>query len=204
VKCLITIKSRNKDSYMYHTPNIELASLQAEALGIPMLMHETEGEKEKELEELEKALVEAKKKFRIEGVVTGALYSNYQRERIEKICEKLGLKVFSPLWHANQELELREILQSGFKVIMTAVAAEGLDKSWLGRELSGKDVDKLVLLEKKMGLNVAGEGGEYESLVLDAPNFSKKIVIEKSRIIEENKNTAKLLIEKTRLEEKKK
>jgi diphthine-ammonia ligase len=203
IKCLITIKSRNTDSYMYHTPNIELASLQAEALGIPIIIQETEGEKEKELAELEKALLEAKKKFKIEGVVTGALYSNYQRERIEKICNKLGLKVFSPLWHANQEIELREILQNGFKVIMTAIAAEGLDKSWLGRELSEKDVDKLVLLEKKIGLNVAGEGGEYESLVLDGPNFLKKIVIEKSRIAEESRNTAKLIIEKAGIREKK-
>ncbi|MBW2991605.1 diphthine--ammonia ligase, partial [Candidatus Woesearchaeota archaeon] len=160
---------------------------------------DSRGEKEKELLDLENALVKAKEKFKIQGVITGALYSNYQRERIEKVCSKLKLKVFSPLWHSNQELELREIIRNKFKIIMTAIAAEGLDKNWLGRELNEKDVDKLAELNKKIGINVAGEGGEYESLVLDGPNFSKKIKIEKSKIVEENKNTAKLIIEKAEL-----
>jgi diphthine-ammonia ligase len=202
VKCLVTIKSRNKNSYMYHTPNIELAELQAKALNMPIIIEETEGQKEKELEELEKALSRAKNEYKVEGAVTGALYSNYQRERIERICDKLGLKIFSPLWHINQETELREIIRNRFKVIMTSIAAEGLDKSWLGKELGEKDVDRLAQLGKKIGLNVAGEGGEYESLVLDGPNFSSEIMIEKSRIIEENKNTANLVIEITRLKEK--
>jgi asparagine synthase (glutamine-hydrolysing) len=204
IACLVTIKSKNKDSYMYHTPNIEMAEMQAKAIGLPILTYETEGEKEKELIDLEKALLEAKKRYNLGGVVTGALYSNYQRERIEKICDKLGLKVFSPLWHADQELELREIIRNGFKVIMTAVAAEGLTKEWLGKELDEKDVDKLVLLNKKYKINIAGEGGEYESLVLDGPNFVKRIIIEKNSIFEEDKNTAKFKIEKARLEEKKK
>jgi len=199
VSCLVTVRSKNKDSYMYHTPNIEMTELQSEAIGIPLITVETEGEKEKELEDLEKGLNEAKKKYKIDGVITGALYSNYQRERIEKVCDKLGLKVFSPLWHANQELELREIIRNGFRVILTAIAAEGLDKTWLGRVLTEKDVDRLVELEKKIGLNVAGEGGEYESLVLNGPNFSKQIEIEKSKTVEENKNTAKLIIEKAKL-----
>ena len=197
--CLVTIKSKNPDSYMYHTPNIEMTKMQAEAIGIPLITIETEGEKEKELADLEKGLSEAKKRYKIEGVVTGALYSNYQRERIEKACDRLGLKIFSPLWHAGQEREVREIIRNGFKILLSSIAAEGLDKSWLGKELTEKDVDKLVLLEKKIGLNIAGEGGEYESLVTFGPNFSKKIKIEESEIIEENKNTAKLVIKKSSL-----
>lgn len=199
INCLITIRSKNPDSYMYHTPNIEMTNLQAKALGIPLIAVDTKGEKEKELADLEKGLVEAKKRYRIEGVVTGALYSNYQRERIEKICDRLGLKIFSPLWHAGQERELREIIRSGFSVVLSSVAAEGLDKSWIGRELKESDVDKLVKLERKIGLNVAGEGGEYESLVLNGPNFSKKIDIMKSEVIVEKENTAKLIIKKAKL-----
>lgn len=202
IRCLVTIRSKNKESYMYHTPNIEMTELQAEALGIPLKTQETKGEKEKELIDLEGALKKAKSEYKIQGAITGALYSNYQRERIEKICDKLGLKVFSPLWHADQEQELREIIGSGFKIIMTAIAAEGLDKSWLGKELTERDVDKLAELNKKIGINIAGEGGEYESLVLDGPNFSKKIELEKTTVIEEDRNTARIVIQKARLKNK--
>ena len=89
----------------------------------------TRGEKEDELIDLKKALQKAKKKYRIEGVVTGALYSNYQRERIEKVCDSLGLKIFSPLWHVSQEEEMREIIRAGFKIMLSSIAAYGDRKS---------------------------------------------------------------------------
>lgn len=202
ISCAITLISNNPDSYMFHTPNINLVKLQAEAMNIPLIEQKTKGEKEKELLDLKKALESAKNNYKIEGVITGALYSNYQRERIEKICDSLGLKIFSPLWHINQETEMRELIANGFNVILSSIAADGLDRTWLGKTINEKFKDKLVELNKKNGLNIAGEGGEYESLVLDSPLFEKKIVIEKSEIIEENKNTARLKVIKARLEKK--
>ncbi|HIH58787.1 MAG TPA: diphthine--ammonia ligase [Nanoarchaeota archaeon] len=199
ITCAISIKSANPHSYMFHTPNIHLVDLQAEAMGIPLIVAETKGEKEKELKDLEKALKEAKEKYQIEGIVSGALYSNYQRERLEKAAEKIGLKVFSPLWHIDQEQEVRQLIREGFEIVLSSVAAEGLDKSWLGRVLTEKDVDRLVALQKKVGLNVAGEGGEYESLVLSCPLFKKIIVIEESEILIENQNIAKLVVKKAKI-----
>jgi diphthine-ammonia ligase len=190
VPCMITIKSKNPDSYMFHTPTIDLVKLQSEAIGIPVFVGETQGEKEKELIDLKRIILEAKNKYRLDGIITGALFSNYQRERIEKICDSLSLKIFSPLWHINQETLVREILSNGFKFIMTKIACDGLDKSWLGREITLNDVDKLVLLNKKIGINVAGEGGEYETLMVDGPLFKKRIEIGEFEIVEENKNTA--------------
>ena len=198
ISCLITLQSKNKSSWMFHTPNINLASLQAEAANIPIIIQETEGEKEKELKDLKTALEKAKKEYEIDGIVTGALYSTYQRDRIEKIAEELQLKVFSPLWHINQEKEMRQLLDEGFDIILSSIAAEGLDKSWVGRKVTQEDVDKLVELNKKIGLNIAGEGGEFESLVLDAPFFKKKIEITESKIIDEG-NVAHFIVEKAEL-----
>jgi asparagine synthase (glutamine-hydrolysing) len=203
IKCLITIKSRNPDSYMYHTPNVGMVELQAKAMNLPLVVEKTEGIKEKELDELKTALSRAKKEHGIEGVVTGALYSQYQRQRIEAVCDSLGLKIFSPLWHMDQEKELREIIKEGFKIVLSSVAAEGLDGSWLGRQLGEKDVDKLVELNRKNGLNVAGEGGEFESLVLDGPMFEKRIEIEKAEVAEESENAVRFMVKKARLVEKK-
>ncbi|MFA5888219.1 MAG: diphthine--ammonia ligase [Candidatus Nanoarchaeia archaeon] len=196
ISCLITIKSKNKDSFMFHTPAIEMAELQSEAMEIPIMFHETEGNKELELKDLEDAIREAKEKYQIEGIITGALFSEYQSERIQKIADKLGLKAFSPLWHKNQETELRELIKEGFEFIFTAIAADGLDKSWLGRTITEKDIDKLVELNNKTSLNIAGEGGEFESLVLNAPFFKKRIVIEKSEIKMESDCVGRLIIEK--------
>ncbi|MDP2750721.1 MAG: diphthine--ammonia ligase [Nanoarchaeota archaeon] len=202
IKCLITIESKNPDSYMFHTPNIQLAKKQAEAMDIPILTIETQGEKEKELYDLDIAMKEAIKKYNIKGIVTGALFSNYQRERIEKLCDKNSLKIFSPLWHMDQEKEMRSLLKADFEFILSSVAAEGLDKKWLGRKITEKDVDKLVELNKKTGINIAFEGGEAESLVLDAPMFKKKLKILESEIIMENQNTGRFIVKKAELVDK--
>ncbi|MBN2109577.1 MAG: TIGR00289 family protein [Methanosarcinaceae archaeon] len=194
VECLITIKSENPDSYMFHTPNIGLAQLQAQAMGIPLIEEMTPGEKETELRDLKNAILRAKDEFGIEGVVTGALYSNYQRERIERVCDELGLKVFSPLWHIDQEKEMHQLLSTGFEFIFSSIAAYGLDSSWLGRRIEEKDIERLVKLNEKIGLNIAGEGGEFESFVLDGPMYHKRIEIREIEMVELDEYTAKVVI----------
>jgi len=177
VVCLITIISKNKESFMYHTPNIEISALQAEALGLPQITKTTQGEKEKELSELEDAIAEAANKFQIEGVVTGAVESVYQAERVQRICNHLGLWCFNPLWKHDQKALLEELLEKRFKVIITGVFAYPLDEKWLGKQIDNKLIDKLVDLQQKYGLSPAGEGGEIETTVLDAPLFKKKIEV---------------------------
>lgn len=199
IECFISIRSKNQDSYMYHTPNIEMVEFQAKACDIPLIIEDTVGDKEKELLALKKALRKAKEEFGIEGIVSGAIFSNYQRERIDKICEELGLKNFVPLWHMDQELEMRQILKNNFSILLSSVAGDGLDKSWLGREIKSKDIDNLVSLSKKIGLNIAGEGGEFESLVLDCPLFKKRIDIKESRIEMEGECCGRFNISKAEL-----
>ncbi|MFH1377042.1 MAG: diphthine--ammonia ligase [Candidatus Woesearchaeota archaeon] len=197
--CLISMKSDNPDSYMFHTPNIDLVLYQAEAMDLPLVIGNTKGEKEVELEDLEETIKKAKEEYNLDGIITGALYSDYQRERIEKIAEKLNLKVISPLWHKNQEKYMRELIENKFEIIFSSVAADGLDKSWLGRIITNEDIDKLVELNKKNGLNIALEGGEAESFVLNCPLFKKRLKILKSRVVEENKSVAKLIIDEVKL-----
>ena len=175
VVCLITILSKNKESYMFHTPNIDITALQAEALGLPQITKTTEGEKEKELSDLEDAIAEAARKFQIEGVVTGAVESVYQAERVQRICNRLGLWCFNPLWKHDQKALLEELLRKQFKVIISGVFAYPLDEKWLGKQIDTQLIDRLVDLQQKYGLSPSGEGGEIETTVLDAPLFKKKI-----------------------------
>ncbi len=200
--CLITIRSHNPDSFMFHTPGVELTTLQAEAMEIPQLIYETEGEKEVELKDLEEALSNAKRQFHIDGIVTGAIFSTYQRDRIEHVCDKVGLKIFSPLWHKPQSEEMRELLDWGFRFIFTSIAAEGLDKSWLNTIVTEHELRKLEHLHQKYGLNVAGEGGETESLVLDCPLFHQKIEIQEAQVERTSSHAARLIIREARLRPK--
>ncbi len=200
--CLITMDSHNKDSFMFHTPAIERAEIQAESLGIPLILEKTQGEEEKELADLERAMQRAKDEYKIQGIVTGAIFSNYQRTRIEELCDQLNLKCYSPLWHMDQHTELKNLLKEGFKIVMTKVAADGLDSSWLNKVMTEETITQLQEVEKKVGINVAGEGGEFETFVLDAPLFNNVLTITKSSIEEDTDGAATLIIES--LESKKK
>lgn len=204
IACLITIQSENLESYMFHTPAINVADYQAESLNLPLIIGKTVGNKEEELKDLFNTIQSAKEKYKLDGIITGALYSNYQRTRIEKIADSLNLKTFNPLWHIDQEREMRQLLREDFTFIFTAVAAYGLDKSWLGRPITEKDIDKLVEYEKKVGLNVAGEGGEFESLVLDMPGFTNALEIIESEIVETGSDSCYLDIKKIKIVDKKK
>ena len=162
---------------MFHTPNIHIASLQAEALGLPLIRKVTEGEPEEELKDLEEAIVQAVKTYKIEGVVSGAVESVYQSERIQRICSHLRVWCFNPLWKRNQKALLEEVLSRGFKAIISGVFAYPLDGSWLGKELNKELIETLLALEEEFGVSPTGEGGEIETTVLDAPLFKKKIKI---------------------------
>lgn len=196
IKALISVHSSNKDSWMFHTPNIRITSLQAEVLGLPLIMAKTRGVKEEELLDLERAIRKAVDTYSIDGVVSGAIYSEYQKSRIDGICEKLGVSSMAPLWHADLE-EYMAIVAKDFQVVITHVAAEGFDKGWLGRTIDMNCVRGLKELNKRFGINIAGEGGEYETLVLDAPMFKKRLAVGGKK--EWRNSVGSYLIDKARL-----
>lgn len=175
--CLITLVSRNPESYMFHTPNINMTVLQAEALGLPLVSVVTEGKKEEELADLQKAIQQAKEKYGIEGVVTGAVESVYQASRVQRICNELDLWCFNPLWKHDQKALLETLIAKQFQVIISGVFAYPLDEKWLGKQLDAQMIKRLVELQGKYGISPSGEGGEIETTVLDAPLFKQKIDI---------------------------
>ena len=121
VVCLITVISKNPESYMFHTPNIQLAGIQADAIGLPLITSETEGEKEIELEDLKRAIEAAKDAYEIDGVVTGAIQSVYQATRIQRICEEANLSCLNPLWQIDPTEYMKEFVLFGFKAIISGV-----------------------------------------------------------------------------------
>ena len=180
--CLISLVSENPESYMFHTPSIEKTKVQAKTMNIPLITQNTKGKKEKELKDLEKAIKKAIKRYKINGIVTGAIQSVYQSSRIQKICNKLKIECFNPLWQKNEEEYLEELLKNKFKVILTGVFAYPFDKNFLGREINKKFIQEIKELYKKYKISIAGEGGEFETFVLDCPLFKKPLKIINKKI----------------------
>ena len=180
VMYLLSMKSRNDESYMFHVPNIHITDLLSEALDIPIISAETDGIKEEELKDLKREF-ENLKSLGVEAIYTGALFSVYQKSRIEKLCDEVGLKAISPYWHVDELEYMRNIVSLGFKIIICGVAAWGLDESWLGRVIDDETIDELVKINEKYQVNIAFEGGEAETLAIDGPIFKKRIKILKDK-----------------------
>eukprot|EP01033_Poteriospumella_lacustris_P017503 gene17503-12519_t len=140
-----------------------------------------------EVEDLYELLKDVQAKYpTVKAVACGAILSNYQRHRLEHVCGRLGLTVLSYLWQKERKELLEEmILEHNMDIMLVKVAGAGLQpRKHLGKRL--KDLyPQLLKLHKKYGLDLCGEGGEYESLVLDAPYFRKRIEIVATKIIED-------------------
>lgn len=193
LKYLLSVSSTNPHSYMFHVPNIHLTPLLSQAMEVPLLQAETPGEKEEELKDLKDALIKLKEKG-VDAIFTGAIDSQYQKSRIDQLCQEVGLESHAPLWHRDPEEYMKEIIELGFEVIITSVAAEGLDESWLGRKIDKDLLGELKKLNKKYGLHMAFEGGEAETLVLNGPIFKKKLHIMESKKVW-NRDSGYLVIE---------
>ncbi|MDR0768181.1 MAG: diphthine--ammonia ligase [Methanosarcinales archaeon] len=175
ISCFVCLVPENKESYMFHSINTNLVRLIADAAEIPLIYKSTSGVKEEELNEMRDALSDAVSVYGVEGVCSGAVESEYQRSRVQKICDSLTLASFSPLWNVEPVSLLAEMIDSGMEIRFAAVAADGLNEQWLGKTLDKQALDDLIKLNKTKYVHIAGEGGEFETAVLDASFFKKKI-----------------------------
>ena len=173
--CLITLDSKNPESYMFHTPNIGQASKQAWAMGLPIVLQATEGVKEEELADLKEAIRRAMEGHGIEGVVTGTVLSVYQATRVQRICNELDVWCFNPLWQADPLEYLEDFIGSGLRAMITGVYAYPMEETWLGRELDEGALEDLLDLARDHRISIIGEGGEFETFVYEGPLFEKRL-----------------------------
>jgi len=172
---LITLIPESEESAMWHYPAIKWTELQAKAMRINQLKIKVKSRNE--LEELRKALEKLKVEHGIDGMLSGVIASDYQKNRLDAVCDKLDLKLIAPLWQKDPIAILREVVNSKFHVLIVGVAAYGLTRDWLGSEIDQEKIEKLKILNEKYGIHPCGEGGEFETFVYDAPIFKEKIEV---------------------------
>ena len=174
LEALITVKIEGDDSMMFQLQNTEVTEYQAESIGTKWIQVISSGVENDEIDELENA-IRSSIGNEIDALVVGALRSDYQKTRIERMCEKLGIISFCPMWHHDPELHMNSLVNHGFDVRIISVSSEGLDESWLGRKITRESLDELIQLSRKYRFNLDGEGGEFETITLNAPHFKKSI-----------------------------
>ncbi|KAI8147491.1 ATP-binding domain-containing protein 4 [Fennellomyces sp. T-0311] len=182
------------DSYMYQTVGHDAIHYYAECMDLPLYRKEIQGTPihqdyeyvatpKDETEDLYTLLQDILKDFPdAEGVSVGAIMSNYQRVRVEHVCDRLGLKSFAYLWERDQKELLAEMANAGVQAILVKVAAMGLKPAHLGKTI-GDMYPYLCELNEKYESHVCGEGGEYETFTLDCPLFKKRIVVEETETV---------------------
>ncbi|KAL5770554.1 hypothetical protein ACOSP7_014708 [Xanthoceras sorbifolium] len=184
------------DSYMYQTVGHQIVVSYAECMGLPLFRRRIQGSTRHqklsyrmtpgdEVEDMFILLNEVKRQMpSVTAVSSGAIASDYQRLRVESVCSRLGLVSLGYLWKQDQSLLLQEMITNDIKAITVKVAAMGLDPGkHLGKEIAFLE-SYLHKLKELYGINVCGEGGEYETLTLDCPLFvNARIVLDEFQVV---------------------
>ncbi|MBO7351538.1 MAG: diphthine--ammonia ligase [Candidatus Methanomethylophilaceae archaeon] len=176
IACLVTVRPEDSASWIFHTPNLSVVPKMAEAMGMELVTVSSDGTEEGDMEAMRSVL----SGLDVDGIVVGALWSDYQWDRMNLICGDLGLVVLAPLWRKDQDTVYDEMVSAGIEAVIAGVFAEGLDAGWLGRRLDADTKKQLAALRGRYGISIMGEGGEYESMTLDSPMHAKRLRIESS------------------------
>ena len=187
---LVNVVPEDRASWIFHTPNLNVVPAIAEAMGKELILGRSTGEEDSDMEGLRQAL----DGLDIDGIVTGAVWSDYQWDRMNLVCGDLGLKFFAPMWRKDQDYLMEQMIDAGVEAVIVGCYAEGFDESWLGRPLNHETLAELRKLRDKYGISIMGEGGEYESLTLNSPSFRYPLKIAGSRK-EWNRNNGLLCVE---------
>lgn len=183
VVSLVSMYPSADDSLLFHYPNIRLTNYLAQAMQIPLTSFAVEKKsKEKEFQALREAVLQVKSDYDIQGIVHGVISSKFQNELFNRICSDIHIAMFTPLWNVNPLQYMYELISKKFEIKIVGVSAMGLEKDWLGRSIDKNSITLLELLSRKYGFNLAFEGGEAESLVLDCPLFTRRLDIKKANI----------------------
>lgn len=185
------------DSYMYQTVGHQAIEMIAKALDKPLFRADITGttknkdldyveanDQEDEVEQLYCLLNDIRNTHGVDfdAVSVGAIASSYQKSRVENICKRLNLKMLAYLWNEDQDSLLQSMIDNNFNAILIKVACMGLKKEHVG--LSIKSMQEcLRKLNKEYGTNICGEGGEYETLVLDCPLYKKRLILDAYDIV---------------------
>ncbi len=175
VVAIISVQSTCEESLLFHLPNSKYVYLVADMLNIP---HKEIVIETCELSDEINCLSDAFSELNIDAIVTGGIRSEFQRYKFNKAAYLAGIRCFSPLWRLAPKKLMNELIDNKFHIILVAVAAMGLHRELLGQKISYPLLDYIYQKANSDQISITGEGGEYESFVLDTPFFPYRLNVE--------------------------
>jgi len=198
VVTLISVKPKSTESFLYQYATVEWTKLSSQALGIPVIHIKSEkiGPRE-EADELEEVF----KELGVDAVVVGGVgLQETQIREWRRVAQKFGMKLIIPYQGYTSEQLIDEEVKTGFEIIITNVASDGLGPEWLGKRIDKENLEKLKELSKKYGFDIDFEGGYADTFVCDGPIFNKRIEVVNSKKVWDNKTSSGYLeIEEAKL-----
>jgi len=196
VPVLLLMRPKDPDSYLYHSPGIEISHLYHGLTGIPTEI--VDAPEEDGIGHLTSVLSDLKERYDLDAICAGALLSDFQRMRFSQAALDAGLISYTPLWRKDGERFMRELLDEGFSYMLLSYSSAGFKTSDLGRQVDPPMLERFLSISKRWGSHPAFEGGEAETLILSAPLFPKRLEV-KGQVVEEGDYNARYVIEGARL-----
>jgi len=163
-----------EDSAVFHYPYTEIAVKVATSMGLNCLYEEVGDD----LESIKKFLKSCSDEFGADYLIAGVLRSDFQRIRLEYAARSLGKSLLLPFWGADPPLYLKEIYKMGIRFVVVRAMASGFPRDLVGKVVGWEDIDRLLIASSKYKFDPAFEGGEAETLVIDAPLMKKSLRLE--------------------------
>jgi ABC transporter with metal-binding/Fe-S-binding domain ATP-binding protein len=199
VPVLLTIRSKDPDSWLYHTPGLEVSHLFEGITGIPTEIIISPHEKEKEQIVLTEALKKLKKKYDLDAICSGALLSDFQRMKFSHAAMDAGMISYTPIWRKDGWRYMRELNEIGFNYILVSFSSPGFTESDLGIPVDENMLKRFFKISRKWGSHPAFEGGEAETMILGGPLFPGEMKV-KGNVVREGEFNARFVIEEARVE----
>lgn len=124
------------------------------------------------------ALKELKENYALTHAVFGDIDLQPHRDWEEKVCMESGLQAVLPLWKEDRYQLVMSMLNSGIKTMIVSC------NETMGARFPGRFLDETVVAElQSLGVDVCGENGEFHTVVVDCPLFSKPIPLPSSTVV---------------------
>lgn len=177
---LISISSNSGDTQLHAGPEAtgEIRKEQLEGIGLPYREIMVTSERGY-LHRLFEGLQDVVMRETIGYLVTGDLWHPYTGGIGDMLAGALDVELIRPARDSCPSRDhsmkyMLEVLESGIKAVIISVRDGNLPREFVGREIDCGFLQELQC----MSIDVAGEGGEYQSLVIASPIMNRRIVID--------------------------
>jgi diphthine-ammonia ligase len=169
-KWLWTMFEEDEERSKSHALPFEVVEAQTKRIGVPLMIRgaDWKGYEEQFLDAM-KECVESGISHGVFGDIDLEDHLNWVR----KTCAKVDMEAVHPLWMEPRRKILIEFIEAGFEAYIVVVNTKMMPAHFIGRKFTVELMDELDAL----GIDSCGESGEFHTVVVDGPIFSKPVPV---------------------------